>query len=502
MLDVTRETDIERLRSFVQLQEVEIRLLRDNVSRLLGRLAKAEGSEATQLQLEIDVLAERMATQAKRMYGASSEKRDKSSQGTDVASKTAQRGHGPSEQGVLLCAQVIHALPDDEKVCTQCGGQLEEMTGQFDEAQEVDVIERSFRLLIHKRKKYRCRCGECIKTAPGPQRLIPGGRYSIDFAASAAIAKYLDHAPLARQARQMKREGLKVTTQTLWDQLNALARHLEPTYERLITYVRESPVIGADETTWRLMDATNHKKKWWAWSMVRDDAVVYIIQASRGTDAAERLLASYEGTIVCDGYAAYSSLSKRRAGAVGEGGPSPPVLANCWSHARRKFVEAEPFDARASEVLDLIGQLYAVEAEVREASAEGRMRARNERSAKIVEQIRVWMYAQRALPKSALGRAIKYVDSLWKGLVVFLETPAVPIHNNDAERGMRSIAIGRKNHFGSRSKRGTEVAALFYSLLESAKMAGIDPAEYLRVAARRAIANPGTITLPCELLDD
>jgi len=500
VLDVTRETDIERLRSYAQLQEIENRLLRNEISRLLGRLAKAEGSEATQLQLEIDMLAERMATQAKRMYGTSSERRGKSSPNDD--NRVAQRGHGPGEQRELLTEEVIHSLPDDEQVCTACGGQLEEMTGQFDEAEEVDVIERSFRLLIHRRKKYRCRCGECIKTAPGPQRLVPGGRYSIDFGCTTAVAKYLDHAPLARQVRQMKREGLNVTTQTLWDQINALARHLAPTYERLITYVRESPVIGADETTWRLMDANNAKKKWWAWSMVREDAVVYMIQASRGTDAAERLLEGYQGTIVCDGYAAYSALKKRRASAVGEGGPSPPVLANCWAHARRKFIEAEPFDARAIEVLDLIGQLYAVEAEVRDATAKDRMRARQQRSAKIVEQIRAWMYAQRALPRSALGRAIKYVDGLWKGLVVFLDDPAVPIHNNDAERGMRSIAIGRKNHFGSRSMRGTEVAALFYTLLESAKMAGVDPAEYLRVTARRAIANPGTITLPRELRDN
>ena len=78
----------------------------------------------------------------------------------------------------------------------------------------------------HKRKKYRCSCGGCVETAPGPDKLIPGGRYSIDFAVSVAIAKYTDHLPLERQVRIMKRQGLVVDSQTLWDQLNAVARHL------------------------------------------------------------------------------------------------------------------------------------------------------------------------------------------------------------------------------------------------------------------------------------
>src|SRR5262249_4326606 len=114
--------------------------------------------------------------------------------------------------------------------------------------------------------------------------------------------------------------------------------------------------------------------------------------------------------------------------------------------------------------------------------------------------IRAWALNQRVLPESGLGRAIRYMLGMWKGLTLFLDDPRVPIDNNLAERGLRGLVVGRKNHYGSRSKRGTEVAALMYSLIESAKLAGVEPKAYLLRAVRAAIAAPGAVTLPCDLL--
>ena len=189
-----------------------------------------------------------------------------------------------------------------------------------------------------------------MDTALGPPKLIPGGRYSIGFATAVAIAKYADHMPLARQVRQMLRAGLTATTQTLWDQLFALSRHLEPTYEALHAHVLSAPVVGADETTWRLMEP-NRPKTWWAWSVTSTDAVYYQIHPSRSAAAAAALLGNYDGIVICDGYAAYSALRKDRAAACD--GPAPFTLAHCWAHVRRKFFEAEPHDPRAGEMLDL-----------------------------------------------------------------------------------------------------------------------------------------------------
>jgi transposase len=106
---------------------------------------------------------------------------------------------------------------------------------------------------------------------------------------------------------------------------------------------------------------------------------------------------------------------------------------------------------------------------------------------------------RRALPRSALGKAIAYTGGLWTGLVRFLENPKIPLDTNGVERALRGVAVGRKNHYGSRSERGTRVAALFYSLIESAKLCGVEPRAYLREATLRAVRNPGTVTLARDL---
>ena len=108
---------------------------------------------------------------------------------------------------------------------------------------------------------------------------------------------------------------------------------------------------------------------------------------------------------------------------------------------------------------------------------------------------------QRVLPESSLGKAISYVLGLWTGLTRFLDDPRIPLDNNHTERGLRSIVLGRRNHYGSRSRRGTHVAALFYSLIESAKLSGVEPKRYLLTATRAGLVDRAAITLPRDLLE-
>ena len=174
------------------------------------------------------------------------------------------------------------------------------MAGQFEESDEVDTLARQFVLVRHKRKKYRCKCGGCVETALGPDKLIAGGRYSIDFAVSVAVAKYVDHLPLERQVRVIKREGLTIDSQTLWDQLNALAKWLAPVHEKLHSYVLAQPFIGADETFWRLMESGGNKR-WQTWAVCAPNAVSYRIQDSRSAAAAGEVLGDY-ADVVRDGH--------------------------------------------------------------------------------------------------------------------------------------------------------------------------------------------------------
>jgi transposase len=497
MVGLATETDLERLRQMALLLEAENARLHRRLVELTRALAEAKGAAHAQLELEIARLQEQLAARTRALFGPSSERRGDGAGDATPRTPAPRRGHGPREQAALPLVEVVHTRPDEAAPCPQCGGTLEAWKDQYEEAEEIDVVERSFRIVRHRRQKYRCRCGACVVTASGPAKLVAGGRYSVDFAVAVAVGKYLDHLPLARQVRQMARMGLTVDTQTLWDQLLALSQHLTPTYEALGADVLTAPVLGADETTWQLMEP-GRSKTWWVWALCRPDAVIYRLLGTRSAEGAATVLGDYNGIVLCDGYAAYRALAKRGTAER----TATITLAHCWAHVRRQYVEAEPAYPQATEVLALIGELYAAEAAAQETAA-GEvlvlLSERRTRAAPIVEAIRTWVTQQRALPQSTLGKALAYTTELWPGLVAFLDHAAIPVDNNATERALRGIALGRKNHYGSRSERGTRVAALCYTLLESAKLAGVEPAAYLAEATRRAIATPGTVTLPRDL---
>jgi transposase len=176
-------------------------------------------------------------------------------------------------------------------------------------------------------------------------------------------------------------------------------------------------------------------------------------------------------------------LSTYKSAAAGSGGKL--TLVNCWMHARRKYVKCE---------------LYAVEREYKQGpeNLERLLELRQHKSRPIIERLHQWACEQRALPQSALGQTLKYMSNRWTGLTRFLTDPRVPLDNGATERAMRGLALGRKNHYGSRSRRGTEVAALYYSLMETAKLCGVDPKRYLREDALAALREEA-IPLPNQL---
>ncbi|MGH7346947.1 MAG: IS66 family transposase [Candidatus Rokuibacteriota bacterium] len=501
-MQIERITDTDTLRKVAVLLDRENRHLHQRLQALTTEIDHLKGRTASRLQLELDALKELLAQRDRVIFGEKTEKRSRPGAETPATEKAPRRGHGPRVQPSLPILDVIHELDEADRTCPQCGGALVEMKGQTEDSEEVTVVERRFAILKHQRKKYRCACNGCVDTAPGPVKLQPGSRYSTGFAVEVAVDKYLDHLPLERQARIMRREGLQIDSQTLWDQLEVMAGVLQPTYDALVRHVLEAEVVGADETWWRLMDQKG-SKRWWVWSVTREDAVIYKALPSRSQEAARHVLNGYRGIVLADGYTAY--------GALARAGPSF-TLAHCWAHVRRKFIEAEPhFPDPCREILDLIGRLYAVEAEVpaalrdtpstREDALDQLRGLRHERSKPLVAAIRDWAYAQkpRALPESSLGKAIAYMLGLWPGLTRFVDDPRIPVDNNRTERGLRGVVLGRKNHHGSRSERGTEVAALLYSLLESAKLTGVEPKLYLHTALRAALENPKAVILPHDL---
>lgn len=504
MLDARQEYRIDVLQDACVLLQSEVGRLGEKLLQQAVLLADLQGLSLTQEEL--------LALEPVPL-GVAGDWIDEASQPkSGGAEKRLSRGHGPCAQPRLEIDEVVHELTAEDRECEICGGHLEEMGTVSQDSEEITVVERTYRLQLHRRRKYRCRCNARVKTAPGPVKFIPGGRYSADFALRVALDKYLDHLPLERQVERMGRAGLEVTSQTLWDQIDALAGFLEPTYDAIFRQVLGEPVVHADETGWMLAEGgkhegrKRHRKKTTratAWVLSSPRYCYFALLGSKSHAAGLSLLATYSGALVADGYQVYETLAR------GDPSSEDPrfQLVNCWAHVLRRFREIEANDPRCSQILSWIGKLAEIDAEVEgpfpgdDSAAAQRLELRQQKSRPILEQMRSWSFQQGGLRRSDFGRALRYMMKRWPALTAYLEDGRIPMTNNLAERELRQLVLGRKNHFGSRSKRGAKVAAILYSLVETAKLSGLDPATYIMAAATAAVQRPGAATLPASLLD-
>jgi transposase len=483
-MDVRRERDVEQLRKIALMQQVQIEHLLKVLSAQSEQLDELRGKrgELQQALALLDKLNERTKATEPEASGGPEEPKKK---------RKKRKCYGNKAQPKLPAVEREYELDAADRVCPSCGGELSEMAGQYEESEMVDVIEVRYELVKVKQKKYRCDCGGCIETAPGPERAVAGGRYSLDFAIKVMLDKYLDHGPLTRQSRILRRHGLEVGSQVLWDQVQALARRLTSVYEGIFEYLMQQPVIGLDQTGWKRLEKKKPgHKPWQMWCVTAPGVVYHRIFDNKGTESFKALLDGYEGTVVCD------ALKTHEAGA--RDGPGI-VLAGCWAHVFRKFEEAEPDHAEALMALDFIGKLYDLDDACGD-DLEKRGEVRRTESSAVLADFKTWLSSQALLRSLSIGKAAMYTLGNWERLTRFVGDPRIPLDNNGTERGIRGPVVGRKNHYGSKSQRGTEVAAIAYTLIETAKLHDIDPAAYLRAAV--IAADRGEVLLPWDFRPD
>jgi transposase len=468
-----------------QLQDKEIRRLQQKLVDQSRELARLRGDDERQAELAMlkELEALKPSLKANGSTGTDGKPPEK-------PEKPKQRGHGPTQQDIPA-RDVEHELSSLQ--CEACGEDSLEEIGSAEESEEISIETSRVIKLRHLRKKYVCKCGESsVITAPGPVKLVKGGRYSLEFATHVAVSKMVDHLPLQRQSRMLRRQGVKVSAQSMWDQFAALAKVLEPTADAIKAQILSSDYLHADETGF-LLTFGKKKQRLTLWSISTPDLAWYTL-GRKNYAAGEQLLGSYEGIVVADGYRVYEQLAARAG---------PMRLAHCWAHVLRKFRDAHKHrPAECEQILDLLSRLYEVEREAGNAQPddlEHLALMRDAKSAPLLREIKKWALAQNGLPRSDFIKAVKYMLARWDGLTRFLEDPRLPLDNNAAERCLRGPVVGRKNWLQFRSMRGCRAGATLFSLCESAKLSGADPLEYLRVAATRAIEEPGTVTLPSEL---
>ena len=416
----------------------------------------------------------------------------KAAESQSAAARSEAAGQRRRNRGALPAhLPRIETIVDiDDKVCPCCKGELHRI-GE-DVSERLDVVPAQFRVLVTRRPKYACRaCEEGVAQAPAPARLIDGGLPTEATVAHVLVSKYADHLPLYRQAQIYARQGINLDRSTLADWVGRAAWHLRPVHERLLEHIRASTKIFADETTAPVLDpGRGRTKTGQLWAYTRDDRpsggadppiAVYIYAQNRKSEQPITHLAGFCGVVQVDGAAGYRALAQRNS----------VRLAFCWSHVRRRFYElaaAGPTPI-AAQALERIGELYAVEKDIRGRNPDARRAARQEKSRPIVNALEPWLREKLALisQKTKLAEAIRYALSRWDGLTRLVDDGRIEIDSNVVERAIRPIALNRKNAFFAGSDGGAENWAIVASLIETCKLNGVDPMAYLADVLARIV---------------
>ena len=373
---------------------------------------------------------------------------------------------------------IRHELPESERSCGTCG-ELMRAIGE-DVSELLELVPAHFRVQEHHRVKYACgRCKDGVTTAPGPAKLIDKGLAGPGLLAHVAVSKYEDHIPLHRLSEMYARGGVELARSTLCGWVEAVAEEVQPVVERIWEKAQASHALQTDGSGLKVLDRDDPEgvRTGTLWCFVGDEKYVTFKYAPTGSgeDGPWKFLAGRDGYLQADAASVFDRLyngAKAKATEVG-----------CWAHARRKLHALKDTDVRVAYPLKLISQLYRVEdlADRRGLDAEAREQLRYERASPILERLDRWL--QRTVlsepPASALAKACGYCRNQWPALTEFVHDGLLPLDNNLCERQIRSLALGRKNYLFAGSDAGAERAAILYSLLRTAALAGIDTYAYL-----------------------
>jgi len=376
--------------------------------------------------------------------------------------------------------------------CPDCGGDLR-VVGE-DVSELLEMIAAQLKVVEIARIKKSCRRCEKMVQVPAPSRPIPGSMAGAGLLAYVLVSKFDDHLPLYRLNEIFARMGADIPDSTLVDWCGRAMKVLRPLTERIETEIMASDLLHCDDTPIRVLDRSRQDKglgkgvkQGRIWSYVRDQrpwagtappgAVYYFAPDRKGEHVRQHLQGS-SGILQADAYTGFNKLYEKRADSSRQFRE-----AACWAHLRRDFHDIWASDKSqiAREALDRIGELYGIEREVAGQPAEARLRVRQTKSKPKVEALRQWAEQQltRIPGKGDLAKAFRYGLSRWPSFCLFLEDGRVAIDNNAAERAMRPIGIGRKNWLFAGADTGAETLARAMTLVETAKMNGLDPQAYL-----------------------
>ena len=404
--------------------------LEETIYDQMHQTIQSQAQEILRVKAENQWLKEQVGLVVNRAYGASSEKTPVGQEAllfNEAEACAAPEVPEPTKETItytrckpgqrdrlvanLLVEEIVHDLPENERVCPQCSGSLHEMGA--DVREEIKIVPATMTLVRHRRIKYACRHCQIneittpILTAPMPRPAFPKSLASPTAVSYIMYRKFVEGVPLYRQEQGLQRQGLNLSRQTMANWMIAAAVWLGVIYLRMKDHLLERDILHADETTLQVLKeegrAAETKSYMWLYRSGRDGPaiVLYEYQPTRGGLHPRAFLTGFHGFLQVDGY-------------IGYDGMPDVVLAGCWAHARRKFMEAIgllPKELRqacktpAHEGLRFCNTLFRIERDLRDVTADERFAGRNLRSRPVVDEFRVWLdkMAVSALPKSPIG---------------------------------------------------------------------------------------------------
>ena len=381
-----------------------------------------------------------------------------------------------------LRRKIIEAdISPEERMCSCCGDEMP-IIGT-DVSERLDLIPAELFVLVIRRHKRACgKCKESIAQVPAGQEPgglttpVPGSDYGFGVYTQIITSKFADHLPLYRGEDIFARAGVMIPRNTQFGMLLNVVTLIAPLVALMKTRVVSGSVIGVDDTSVRLQDASLPGKmrtaRFWLYRGQEDNPYnVFEFTEDRGRDGPAEFLKDFRGHAVVDAYGVHEGVYLGKEDQI--------FAACCNAHARRKFVEAKPNDlVAAARAISMYRGLYDIEDRGEELSVEDRLALRQIESVPIMNELHDWLMEKnddlRVLSKSRLGKAVRYALNQWDELSVFLDDGAIPIDNNPTERELRRLTIGRKNWLFVGSSRGGEVAALMYRLVSTAARHHID----------------------------
>jgi len=372
----------------------------------------------------------------------------------------------------------VYELSAEERICPCCGVERKEIGA--DQSWQIEYLPGRFERIHHVRKKYACpgceQGGENpqMELAAKPEAAIDKGMAGPGLLAYIVTSKFSDYLPLYRLEDIFERQGFAISraTQSVW--CGDVADLVEPLYELMAEEVRQSHVVATDDTILPMLSVGKTQSAR-MWVYVGDAAHPYNVfdfTLHRGRDGPKYFLRDYREVLLADAYGGYN-------GVVAS---NPMTRAGCWSHARRKFVDAEKVAPEiAREAVDFIGALFRVERQAKDFSVEQRLVLRQAQSAPVLAKLREKLLAwkEQLLPKHPMAEAVNYTLSQWPELNVFCSDGAVPIDNNVSEREMKRVVLNRKNSLFVGNARGGRTAAILASLTSTCRRHEVDPQLYL-----------------------